>query len=316
MNSLGGYFGMELRKGNEYHKNAIRLNTARNALELILKNRKLKKVYIPYYTCDVILEPLHKLNLEYEFYSINKNFEPVFNYDAIKANEGFLYTNYFGLKDTFIASLTGIYKNLIIDNSQAFFALPQPGVSTYYSCRKFFGVPDGAYLYLDGVIEKGFPNDSSIERFSHLLKRIEYNAETGYEDFKANEIILQWQPIKKMSNLTKALLCNIDYNFVSQRRRQNFLTLHKSLIHLNKLKLNLDEQSVPMIYPLRLFRPNLKQHLIDKKIFVPTYWPEILKKNSDASIEYQFAKEIIHLPVDQRYDIKNMKYIIKVITET
>ena len=116
MNSLGGYFGMELRKGNEYHKNAIRLNTARNALELILKNRKLKKVYIPYYTCDVILEPLHKLNLEYEFYSINKNFEPVFNYDAIKANEGFLYTNYFGLKDTFIASLTGIYKNLIIDN--------------------------------------------------------------------------------------------------------------------------------------------------------------------------------------------------------
>jgi hypothetical protein len=37
MNPIGGYFELELRKSDEYHKEAIRLNTGRNALKLILK---------------------------------------------------------------------------------------------------------------------------------------------------------------------------------------------------------------------------------------------------------------------------------------
>ena len=107
MSPIGGYFELELRKGEEYHKNAIRLNTGRNALELILKVGHYSKVYIPYYICDVILEPFHKLKIDYEFYSIDENFEPLFNYNTIKGNEGFLYTNYFGLKDLFISKLYG-----------------------------------------------------------------------------------------------------------------------------------------------------------------------------------------------------------------
>ena len=31
--SIGGYFELELPQGEEYHKNAIRLNTGRNAFE-------------------------------------------------------------------------------------------------------------------------------------------------------------------------------------------------------------------------------------------------------------------------------------------
>jgi hypothetical protein len=33
MQPIGGYFELELRKGKEYHTDAIRLNTGRNALE-------------------------------------------------------------------------------------------------------------------------------------------------------------------------------------------------------------------------------------------------------------------------------------------
>src|ERR1035437_8269341 len=102
MKEIGGYYELELRKGEEYHSSDIALNTGRNALELILITKKFTKGYIPYFTCDVILEPFEKHNIPFEFYHINVNFEPLFEFDKIKEDEGFLYTNYFGLKDQFI----------------------------------------------------------------------------------------------------------------------------------------------------------------------------------------------------------------------
>ena len=44
MNAIGGYFGLELDKKNEYHSEAIRLNTGRNALEYILISGFYKKL--------------------------------------------------------------------------------------------------------------------------------------------------------------------------------------------------------------------------------------------------------------------------------
>ena len=65
MQPIGGYFSLELPYGEEYHKNAIRLNTGRNCLEYILKTRGYRKVYIPYYICEVVLEPFKKLGVAY-----------------------------------------------------------------------------------------------------------------------------------------------------------------------------------------------------------------------------------------------------------
>ena len=76
MNPIGGYFGLELNNSEHYHNDALRLNTARNCFEYVLRARQYKKVYIPYYTCEVMLEPINKLGLQYEFYQINELLEP------------------------------------------------------------------------------------------------------------------------------------------------------------------------------------------------------------------------------------------------
>jgi len=313
MNSIGGYFELELRKGKEYHSNAIALNTGRNALELILKVKKYKKVFIPFYTCDVILEPLKKTKTQYEFYSIDKNVEPIFDYSTIKTDDGFLYTNYFGLKDSFVNKLAIICKNLIIDNSQAFFAKPNKNVPTFYSCRKFFGVPDGAYLYMEGISEIDLPYDNSVTSFTHLLKRIEYGAEAGYQDFKNNDNYLIGQPIKQMSKLTKALLCNIDYEFVKKIRKENFLFLHKELSEKNELAIDINKEFVPMIYPFLLKNKELKRTLIKNKIFVPTFWQNVLKWVKNNSIEFNFTTLLINIPIDQRVSESDLNTIIKII---
>ncbi|WP_129594606.1 hypothetical protein [Seramator thermalis] len=149
MNSIGGYFELELPHGEEYHKNAIRLNTGRNAFEYILRAKAYQKVYLPYYTCDVMLEPIQKLNIQFEFYSIDEFFQPIFDFSIIKDDEVFVYNNYLGICDNQVKEVAAKCKNLIIDNSQAFYSMPLPGVNTFYSPRKFFGIPDGAYLYTE-----------------------------------------------------------------------------------------------------------------------------------------------------------------------
>ena len=106
MKAVGGYFELELNQFEEYHPTAIKLNTGRNAFEYILSAKQYKKVYMPYYTCDVLLEPINKLNISVEYYSINELFEPLFDFSKIKEGEVFLYTNYFGLNNRNVSNVS------------------------------------------------------------------------------------------------------------------------------------------------------------------------------------------------------------------
>ena len=71
MREIGGYFGLELPVGKPFlHGDGYCVNSGRNALELILSNiQDLEKLWIPYYTCEVILEPLKRQGIPYDFYS-------------------------------------------------------------------------------------------------------------------------------------------------------------------------------------------------------------------------------------------------------
>ncbi|MES2779041.1 MAG: hypothetical protein V4651_03990, partial [Bacteroidota bacterium] len=78
MKSIGGYFELELSVKDSFHKDAIALNTGRNALEYLLLANSYSKIYLPYYSCEALLEPMVKLNIAYEFYPINNDLEPEF----------------------------------------------------------------------------------------------------------------------------------------------------------------------------------------------------------------------------------------------
>jgi len=315
MKSIGGYFDLELSSLGEYYPKAIALNTARNAFEYILKVRHYKKVYIPYYTCDVMLEPIKKLKVDYEFYHINQNLEPVFDFNKISSDEGFLYTNYFGLKAMFINELAKKVSNLIIDNAQSFFSEPINYVDTFYSPRKFFGVSDGAYLFCNKQLNEEFEQDLSYNRMSHLLIRSDINAEVGYEEFCNNDSGLINQPIKKMSNLTHKILETIDYKFVKLKRIQNFEYLHKFLKDRNFLKFEKSNTQVPLVYPFWTKKSKLKKRLIENKVYCATYWPNVLTWCEQDSLEVQLTNELVHLPIDQRYSELEMNKIIKLIIE-
>lgn len=313
MKPIGGYFSLELSRGESFHPHALALNTGRNCLEYILRCRGYHKVYIPYYTCSVIMEPFQKLSVAYEYYHIDKKLE-ISGEIELREHEALLYTNYFGLKQVYVEKLAKHYgKHLIVDNTQAFFAKPAAGIDAFYTCRKFFGVPDGAYVYTDAKACFDLEQDVSYDRMSFLLKRLDLGAEAGYTDFREQSERLIGQPIKRMSNLTKQMMLGINYKAVAQRRRENYQYLHGHLAAANLLQMPLDDDAVPMVYPYLTDDETLKQQLITKKIFIATYWPNVFKWCKLEDWEYQLAERTAFIPVDQRYDEEDMLRIVELV---
>ncbi len=315
MKPIGGYFSLELPFHEEYHKGALRLNTGRNCLEHILRARKYSKVFIPYYTCDVVLEPFRKLGVSYEYYSVNIHLELAKDIQ-LGEDEALLYTNYYGLKQRYVGKLAEQYGNqLIVDNTQAFYAKPIAGIDTFYTCRKFFGVPDGAYLYTDKFLENELVQDMSWDRMSFLTKRMDLGAEAGYADFKEQSARLVNQPIKLMSKLTLRMMQAIDYEAAAAQRRKNYEYLHHELENTNLISIPLEDDAVPMVYPYMTKRDGLREHLIQNKVFVARYWPNVLECTMPVDFDYQLAYLMQPLPIDQRYGEKDMEYIINCINE-
>ena len=154
MKEIGGYLGLDNFVSNEYHHDLISLNTGANALLYLIKAKKIKKLYIPYYLCNSISDMLKKNKFDFDYYNISDEFYPIFDKEIDK--DEYLYiVNYYGqLSDEKILFIKNKYNRIILDNTHAFFQKPIDGIDTIYSCRKFFGVPDGAYLSTNAILEE------------------------------------------------------------------------------------------------------------------------------------------------------------------
>lgn len=308
-NPIGGYFELELPKCQEFHGSAIALNNGRACLEYIMRCRCYSKVFIPYFTCDSVTEPFEKLDVQYEFYRIDKSYNIVDDI-KLKDNEALLYTNYWGVQDNYCKILAERYvKRLILDYTQAFYSKPINGIDTFYSCRKYFGVPDGGYLYTDAIADFEIEQDESYGRMDSLTKRIDLSPEAGYDDFHKVSASFHNMPIRRMSKLTKRLMQSIDYGRVAQQRIDNYNTLLRAL---GGRELHYGE--VPMIFPYESAEgQELRKHLITNKVFVAKYWPNVDEWTELNMVENWMANHVLPLPIDQRYNEEDINRIINLI---
>ena len=53
--------------------------------------------------------------------------------------------------------------------------------------------------------------------------------------------------------------------------------------------------------------------LIDNKIYVAKYWPNVLQWSQKDSLEYELTENIIPIPIDQRYNSNDMNRIVDLI---
>lgn len=302
---IGGYFELETQIKQEFYPNAIALNCARSCLKYIIRAYKIKEINVPYYTCDVVWDAIKEESCQIKFYHINEAFLPTKEFDK---DDFILYTNYFGVCASNVKALSKKYPNLIVDNAQAFY-MQKYGLASFNSPRKFFGVPDGGYLFCEKKLNEELEKDISINRISHLIKRIDMGPEEGYADFQVNDASLKGEPVKIMSSFTNRILSSIDYDKVKKTRLKNFNYLHRKLKKTNKLQFSLSSNDVPMVYPYLIKREGLREKLIKNRIFVAKYWPNIKVQE----YEEELKEYLLPLPIDQRYNIEDMTRILEVI---
>ncbi len=310
MKEIGGYIEFEHYHGKQYHDNAIKLNCSRNALAYLIKLHGIKKLHIPYFLCDSVLKICKNYNVEVVFYHIGEDFLPeVPSADFTK--EWFYLVNYYGqICNDKIIQLSKVIKNLIVDNVQAFFQNPVPNVPVIYNCRKFFGVADGAYLYSDKQLSDHIDNDISYDRMQFLLGRFEKTANEFYPQYVANNQFFETEPIKNMSMLTQNIMCSIDYSRIKKTREANFTYLHEEFYNINKLNLFVPEGA--FAYPLYIENgAKIRKLLQSEKIYIPTLWPDVFSVCNTNDLEYKLAESILPLPIDQRYSITEMKFLIE-----
>ena len=199
LKEIGGYFGLEQLKSDEYYKDLISLNCGRNSLLYLLKTKKIKKIYLPYFLCSAIRNSLAANNCEFDYYKIDDEFMPIFN-KKLDADEYIYIVNYYGqISNEKVISLNKQFEKIIMDNTHAFFQKPILGVDTIYTCRKFFGVPDGAYLSTNIILDEDIEPDVSKDRMVHLLGRYEGLASDYYKYSRKNDESLNRESIKYMS---------------------------------------------------------------------------------------------------------------------
>lgn len=310
MKEIGGFLEFERNASkSSYYSNLVELNSARNSLLYVCKTKKITKLYIPFYLCDSVENVCCRREIEVEYYYIKRDFTPDFS-GHLKENEYLYVVNYFGLlTDHIILKLKNRFNRIIVDNVQAFFQKPLEGIDTIYSCRKFFGVPDGSYLSTDKLIDGVLPLDHSAGRFEHIFGRFEKTASEYYSVNQKNEKLIDGLPLRQMSLLTENLMNQMDYLYIKEKREINFNYLHEELKEINIL--NLENLKLgPYCYPF--FHENgmeIKKKLISQRIYVPTLWPNLL--DLPEGIEREYTENIIPLPCDQRYSMDDLSIMIK-----
>jgi hypothetical protein len=116
-----------------------------------------------------------------------------------------------------------------------------------------------------------------------------------------------------MSKITQLLLSSLDLEYARERRIKNWYIIDEELGVTNRFKVKLSGDSVPLFYPYYCSKPELRSYLVSHNIYVGTYWPDVLKLVPSNSFEASLVMNMIPLPIDQRYDVHHMKYMIDII---
>src|SRR5574344_78359 len=263
--------------------NIIKLNLGRNCLRYIIRSYSIKEIYVPYYTCPIIWSAIRAEKCKIKFYHIDENFMPEMDF---KENDFILYTNYFGLCGKNCKKLADKYKNLIVDNTQAFYSDPV-GLTSFNSLRKFFNVPNGAYLYIGKTLVQEFETDTA-----DLSPALFYK---NYKTFVQNELIFNKDNgIKMISQGVKEEINKIDLYKEKEKGIEIYKKYAQYFDKINKIQLHLEEEDVPYCYPFNPRSVFILNKFVEKNIPLLRLWEDI----PEEFAEYKILNNTVSLPLD------------------
>lgn len=345
MKEIGSEFWIEDEKTKHYEiqnngKNKFLLSgrTAIDyALNIIQSNEKISKVYFPSYCCQSMIEPFVERGVEFEFYTVSfKDGNLIYNIDCNKKCDIFFAMNYFGFSqysmDYYIEKFKENNICVIEDATHSFLSKRKYNKKSDFviaSLRKWFPIISGGLLInqtnknISTELRQNekyvkLKKQAMIEKNKYILGKEKDNKKQFLELFsEADEILNEEYKECEIDEISYSILKNINIEKVIDKRRKNAKVLYKYLKKQKKIeylkKVNFEEDT-PLFVPIFLNnkkRNELKQTLIDNKIYCPNHWP--IPKQIHKEEQKEIYNKELSLICDQRYETNEIGEYIKLI---
>lgn len=324
-------------------KKSISLSSGSDSIYYLLKSLDLggKIVLLPSYLCEDIIKPIDKLKIKYRFYAVNKDLSInlIDLKKKIKKSLIVFVIHYFGFPAKNLKRIIKLCKRekaiivedcvhsplTRIDNR----LIGGDGNFSFNSLRKVLPVPDGSYLCMNikcnniKTVDSGLHRKYINSRYNAMKQKHRYLKNPEKTDdyyFKKSFMDVDRQKNNypapaPISSTTKRLLQKIDLAKAISKRRANFIYLSKNIRKLSGIKplYRLKKGVCPLGFPIICKNRNkIKQALIEHKIYPPIHWvlPKSLSRFKDS---YWLSNHILTIPIDQRYNTRDMERIIGVL---
>lgn len=308
--------------------------SGRTAIETIIKNiPHMKKILLPSYCCDSMIEPFRRADIKVNFYDVNYKEKLVVQLENYEEVDAILWCNYFGFAvnkpdfSIFIAK-GGIVIEDITHSFLSDKAFDKCSKYLVASIRKWGPVLSGGYCASTKEVLKNKPNRNPSQEFlilkkegmllkKEFLKRNQQIDKKGFLDKFA--ISNKWLA-ENYFNLTmdeeskNIFLCH-DWELNRQIRRENAKVLYAGLKNHKGIDFLFKEEEMdcPLFVPIIIKnnrRDEIRKKLIENKIYCPVHWP----KPNDRCESNLYDLEL-SLICDYRYDVSDMQRIVSVLCE-
>lgn len=291
--------------------------SARSAMRFVIRQRNPRRVWMPSYLCETMLQALEGTGAELVFFPVDYNLQITDCkwLQRLGRHDIVVLISYFGfaIPGDLCRAIRERGALVLEDASQALLSnhVGRHADFVVYSPRKFIGVPDGGVLVnLSGQVMGGAerllppPGNWWLKAFAASLQRREFDRHGGdrkwfelFQDSEANCPVGDYAS----SELTRMLLLHaFDYADVAARRRKNYQFLLSGLKDV-ALFPQLPDDVVPIGFPVRVGnRDELRRWMFDLEIYLPIHWPMPYQVPAEFADCRRLANDILTLVCDQR----------------
>lgn len=308
-------------------------NAIDTALRDLMKEHKIKKVYVPSYCCVSMLQAFIDHDVKIEFYqTLFEDGEFSWVLPAADEHSAVLIMSYFGLGTGKVhEAVRKLHEKgaVVIEDitHSLLHAEPLSEESDYAvaSLRKWFPSPAGGWVgkRKGKIQEKPFldSNHAVEEKVSAMHQKYAYlmGEITSKEEFlsaqaKFDNDLIHVDRMLKMDDTSLGVIEGVEIEEVIRKRRENAEVLINGLQDLQGEVLEIPRtdlsKDTPLFLPVFLDtkkRDDLRRFLIGRGIYCPVHWPEVM--GAPAGIR---EKEL-SLICDQRYGKGDMQAIVDAV---
>ncbi len=305
------------------------LDSGRSALAVIASELRRTApdaaVWLPAYSCESMTGPFLRASLRLKFYAVGARLDDVAADPA--PGDTVLFIHYFGRRNRTALGMVARFQaqgvRVIEDCVQAALTtgVGQHGDFALTSLRKLLPQPDGALLSsrlpLAAEVDDADETFVSSRVAGKLMRGSGAPASAFLPLFEASEARLADNHPRAMSWLSRRLLTQAPLTAIASTRRANFQALRHRIARLPAragiecLLPALDDGEVPLGLPVTVShgrRDALRRNLADRGVFCPIHW-NLSHVGDGFAQERALSESILTLPVDQRYDDRDMDTI-------